>query len=176
MKYTISSLGRRAAALALAALMLIPPVFASAAVEAKLTTKRAVTQGLTYINTISQHPSTGRTESYALELDPDSQVQAIMLQSSGTIYASSTINGAIKQAQQQGWRVLGAMNTDYFSTATGVPMGLSIEDGVYKSSPEGFGTIAVVGGAMEYISAPEITMTLTHDNTGEATVIPHFNK
>ena len=121
MRYTISSLGRRAAALALAALMLIPPVFASAAGEAKLTTKRAVTQGLTYINTISQHPSTGRTESYALELDPDSQVQAIMLQSSGTIYASSTINGAIKQAQQQGWRVLGAMNTDYFSTATGVP-------------------------------------------------------
>ena len=56
--------------------------------------------------------------------------------------------------------------TDYFSTATGVPMGLSIEDGVYKSSPEGFGTIAVVDGAMEYISAPEITMTLTHDNTG----------
>ena len=53
MKYTISSLGRRAAALALAALMLIPPVFASAAGEAKLTTKRAVTQGLTYINTIN---------------------------------------------------------------------------------------------------------------------------
>ena len=176
MRYTISSLGRRAAALALAALMLIPPVFASAAGEAKLTTKRTVAQGLTYINTISQHPSTGRTESYALELDPDSQVQAIMLQSSGTIYASSTVNGAIKQAQQQGWRVLGAMNTDYFSTATGVPMGLSIEDGVYKSSPEGFGTIAVVDGSMEYISDPEITMTLTHDNTGDETVIPHFNK
>ena len=53
MRYTISSLGRRAAALALAALMLIPPVFASAAGEATLTTKRAVTQGLTYINTIN---------------------------------------------------------------------------------------------------------------------------
>ena len=176
MKYNVSSLGRRAAALALALLLSVPPVFASSAGEPKLITRLELAQGLTYVNTISQHPSTGRTESYALELSPDSGIQAIMLQSSGTVYASATVAGAVKQAQQRGWQVLGAINTDYFSTATGVPMGLSIEDGVYKSGAEGFGTIAVTDNGMEYVSDPQITMTLTHQGTGQVTDIPHFNK
>ena len=93
MKYNVSSLGRRAAALALALLLSVPPVFASSAGEPKLTTRLELAQGLTYVNTISQHPSTGRTESYALELSPDSGIQAIMLQSSGTVYASATVAG-----------------------------------------------------------------------------------
>ena len=94
MKYNVSSLGRRAAALALALLLSVPPVFASSAGEPKLITRLELAQGLTYVNTISQHPSTGRTESYALELSPDSGIQAIMLQSSGTVYASATVAGA----------------------------------------------------------------------------------
>ena len=176
MNNKVSSLGRRAAALALALLLSIPPVSASSAGEPKLTTRLELAQGLTYVNTISQHPSTGRTESYALELSPDSGVQAIMLQSSGTIYASATVAGAVKQAQQRGWRVLGAINTDYFSTATGVPMGLSVEDGVYKSGAEGFGTIAVTDSGVEYVSDPQIAMALTHQGTGQVTDVPHFNK
>lgn len=176
MRHTISTLSRQAAALALALILTIPPVFASAAGEQQLRTQRTILSGLTYINTISQHPSTGRTESHALELSPDSDVQAIMLQSSGTVYASATISAAVKQAQQQGWRVLGGINTDYFSTATGVPMGISIENGVYRSSAGSFGTIAVTEEGMTYIQDPQVTMTLTHDSTDQAIQIPHFNK
>lgn len=173
-KYTKPSLLRRISALALAAVLALPTVYASAG-EKKLQTSQTLVDGLDYINTITYHSESGRTESFALELSPDSDAWAIMLQGSDTIYSGATINKAIEHAQEKGYHVLGAINTDFFSYATGVPMGIVIEDGVYKSSPEGRTALTITDGTFELVEAPEITITLTTE-ASEQVALTHLNK
>ncbi|MBR4099294.1 MAG: phosphodiester glycosidase family protein [Clostridium sp.] len=175
MKHSFSRSVRRAVSLALAAVFTLPTVYASAGTK-KLATSVALTDDLTYINTITQHDSAGRVESFALELSPDSDITPIMLQSSGTMYAASTIAKAVDQAQRLGYHVLGAINTDYFSSSTGVPQGVSIENGVYKSSPEGNPAITVEAGELSYTSAPQVSITLTNRDSDEEIILTHFNK
>ena len=51
------------------------------------------------------------------------------------------INSIVSYAQKLGYNVLAAMNTDFFSMSTGVPLGIVIENGVYKCSPEGYPSV-----------------------------------
>ena len=129
MRHTVS-LPRRAAAFLLACLLLLPTAYATAG-ERKIQTSTQIVDGLTYKNTVTDNGGS-RVESFALELDPDSEARAIMLQGSSTIYAGASINKAVSSAQEMGYHVLAAINTDFFSMATGVPLGIVIEDGVYK--------------------------------------------
>ena len=86
MKYpNLHDLSKRAAALVLTAALLVPSAFASAGTT-RLSTSRTLADGLTYINTISEHPSSGRIESFSFQLEPGSDVTPIMVQSSGTIF------------------------------------------------------------------------------------------
>ena len=107
---------RRAAAFFLALLLAAPPVLADAG-ERKLQTTTQIVDGLTYYNTVTSNGGS-RVESFALELDPDSEARAIMLQGSSTIYAGASINKAVSSAQEMGYHVLAAINTDFFSMAT----------------------------------------------------------
>ena len=145
---------RRASALALAVLLALPTVHADAG-EEKLQTSIDLVDGLTYRNTITVHNSS-RTESHSLELAEDSSIVPILLQSAGTVYGSATINKAVSRAREMGYQVLGAINTDFFSTASGVPLGIVIEDGVYKSSAGTSGAICITDGEM-----PLMTETLS---------------
>ena len=99
-------------------------------------TTAQLADGLTYRNTVTVNGGS-RVESFALELEPDSDAQPILAQASGTIYGGASISYTISQAQAQGYHVLGAINTDFFSMSTGVPIGLVVEDGIYKSSNDG---------------------------------------
>ena len=94
-----SSVFRRTAALLLAAVLALPTVYAAAG-EQKLQTTSTLTDGLTYRNTVTVNNSS-RIESFSLELEPDSQVQPIMIQASGTVYGAATINRAVTQAQEK---------------------------------------------------------------------------
>ena len=120
MRHT-NSLPRRAAALFLALILLLPTVYAAAG-ERKLQTSAQIVDGLTYRNTVSVNGSS-RVESFSLELSRYSDARPILLQSAGTVYGAASINKAVSQAQEQGYHVLGAINTDFFSMSTGVPMG-----------------------------------------------------
>lgn len=166
---------RRCCALALAAALALPIGVSADQGEPRLTTVQTILDGLTYTNTVSEHPS-GRTESFTLELEEDGGVFPILLQSSGTIYGSATINAAVKQAQALGYQVLAAVNTDYFSTSTGVPMGIVIEDGVYKSDADGNPAMAVVDGGVVLCEAPEVSLTLTNEENDKKIVPNYFNK
>ena len=130
-----TSLPRRTAALFLAFLLLLPTAYATAG-ERKLQTTTEIVDGLTYRNTVTSNNGS-RVESFALELSPDSAAKPILLQGSGTIYAGASINKAVASAQEMGYHVLGAINTDFFSMSTGVPIGIVVEDGVYKYSTPG---------------------------------------
>ena len=165
---------RRAAAF-LVALALAVPVGYARAGDRKLRASSVLTDGLTYYNTITQNAS-NRIESFSLELSPASAAYPILLQGSGTIWGAATITKAVSYAQSLGYHVLGAVNTDFFSTASGVPIGMVIEDGVYKSSPEEEAAMAIVNGQVVLIDNPEITLTLTNTNTGNQVKPHHLNK
>lgn len=173
MNYTsVKNVLRRAAAFVLAGVLAMPTVFA-APEEQRLQTGSQLVDGLTYINTVSEKGGS-RVESFALELEPDTSVFPILAQGSGTVYGLATINKAVSNAQEQGFQVLGAINTDYFSTSTGVPMGIVIEDGVYKSSGNGRPAMAIDGGEVSFLDSVRVELTLAGE---EWVVAPdHFNK
>ena len=171
-----TTLPRRAAAFLLALLLALPAVYAdTGAGMRKLQTTTDIVDGLTYRNTVSVNGDS-RVESFSLELAPDSPARPILTQSAGTIYGAATINKAVSNAQEAGYHVLGAINTDFFSMSTGVPLGLVIEDGVYKASNDGENAMAIVDGGVSIIPSPVVAMSL-YNQTSDHSVIPHnFNK
>lgn len=174
MRHT-NSLPRRAAAFLLACALLLPTAYAAAG-ERKLQTTTRIVDGLTYKNTVTSNGGS-RVESFALELSPDSAVRTIMLQGSGTIYAGGSINKAVSSAQEMGYHVLGAINTDFFSMSTGVPLGIVIEDGVYKSGNEERNALAIdEDGSAAILDPPSVGMTLYNETTGASVVPDNFNK
>ncbi len=169
------SLLRRCCALALAAVLAVPVSVFAAWGDTRLESTHELLDGLTYTKTISEY-SPGRLASFTLELDKDSRVEPILIQSSGTIYGSASINAAVTQAQEMGYQVLAAVNTDYFSTATGVPQGIVIEDGVYKSDADGNPAMVVTKDGVKLCEQPQVALTLTN-NQNDAEIIPnYFNK
>ena len=173
-KTALPNLMRRGAALALAILMAVPTVYASAG-EKKLQTTSELVEGLTYRNTITVNNSS-RVESFSMELEEDSQAYPILLQASGTVYGAATINKAVSYAQELGYHVLGAINTDFFSTSSGVPIGIVIEDGIYKSSAEHESAMIITDGQVSLVESPSVTMTLTNQSTGKVVAPHHLNK
>ena len=173
-RFTIQSFPRRALALVLTAALLVPTALATAG-TAQLNTTQVLADGLTYRNTISNHSSAGRMESFSFELEPDSVVYPIMIQAAGTVYGAATINRAITTAQEMGYHVIGGINSDFFTMGSGIPNGISIEEGVYQSSSEGNNAIAMVDGQLQLVSDPQVTITVTNQRTGNSVNISHFN-
>lgn len=172
---TILNLPKRILALVLVVVLLIPPAFASAG-STQLSTTQTLADGLVYRNTVSNHSSAGRMESFSFELQPDSDVYPIMVQAAGTVYGQATINRAIRTAEEMGYHVVGGINSDFYTPGSGVPNGISIENGVYKSSPEGYNAIAMVDGALQLVTSPQVNITVTNQRTGESVTFSHFNK
>ncbi len=165
---------RRAAAFLLALLLAMPVIYADAG-ERKLQTSSEIVDGLTYRNTVTVN-SGSRVESFALELSPDSEAWPILRQGSETIYTGVTINRAVSNAQAAGYHVVGAINTDFFVMSNGVPLGIVIEDGVYKSSNTNENAMAIVDGRVVIVDRPTVSLSL-YDRASNITVVPnHFNK
>lgn len=174
MKHTATHFLRRAAAFTLAVLLALPTAYADAG-EKKLQTSADLTEGLTYRNTVTVNNSS-RVESFSMELSQDSDAYPIFLQASGTVYGAATINKAVSYAQSLGYHVLGAINTDFFSTSSGVPIGIVIEDGVYKSSAEQEDAILITDGQVTLCESPKVTMALNNQRTGSTVNPQHLNK
>jgi exopolysaccharide biosynthesis protein len=162
-----------------------------------------IANNLSYTNTISYINDTQRQESYALSLTGKGDAYPILM-ACDTIYGRLTIDQMISYAEGLGKNVLAAVNSDFFSMKTGVPMGLVVEDGIYKSSPECNTAVAFkADGSVCFSDSPEVTITLTNnggsgtadasatadaspsdtddttssgDRTGDTVTLTHFNK
>lgn len=174
MKTTLRTVPRRLAAFTLAVLLAVPSALAAAG-QQKLQTSIDILDSLTYRNTVTVN-NDSRVESFSLELEEDSDVYPILLQGTGTVYGAANINKAVSNAQAAGYHVVGAMNTDFFSMSSGVPMGIVIEDGVYKSCGKEENAMVITDGQVSVMGHPQVSLTLTNHTTG-STVTPHyFNK
>lgn len=141
-----------------------------------------LTKGLTFVNSIYTNPSYGREESFALELTPDSSVTPIVM-ACDTIYGGLTLSSCVAYAESQGYNVVAAVNADYFNSVK-VPLGMVVENGVYKSSPAGNPAVAFLpDGKIQVIAQPQVDITLTNHGSdtdaahnGQTVSLTHFNK
>ena len=172
MKQTsLRTLLRRAAALTLSVVLSLPMTARATPPTPLLTSTQTYLDGVSYVHTVGD-TAAGRIESYAVELPRTSRVEPILLQSSGTVYGGATIDKAIKLAEDQGLNVFAAINTDYFSTSTGIPLGIVIEGGVYKSDAADAPAMVIDSyGEVSLCPKPEVSLSLVNRTTGE-TVTP----
>lgn len=142
-----------------------------------------IANNLSFTDTISYIDGIQRQESYSLSLTGKGDAYPIIM-ACDTIYGSLTIEKMIAYAESQGRNVLAAINTDFFSMKTGVPLGLVVENGVYKSSPECHTAVAFkADGSVVFSNSPEVTITLLNNgsgtdmtNSGQTVTLTHFNK
>lgn len=174
MQKTISRALRRVTALVLILALTVSPALAAAGTR-KLHATTELVDGLSFQNTISTNNS-NRIESFSFELEKESEAQAILIQAAGTVYGAATINRAVSQGQSMGYQVLGAINTDFFATKTGVPLGISIENGVYKSCSVDEAAMTVADGVVSLVEDPKVNLFLVNNRSSQITVPQYFNK
>ena len=164
---------RRLLALLAAACLLLAPAYAAGSGDSVYTNTRQLSDNLTYTNTTYLHDSLGREEGFALTASPGGSVRPIVM-ACDTIYGSMPITSAADYASRLGYHVMGAVNTDFFSMSTGVPMGIVIEDGVLKSGSESRNALGIGSDGLAFVSE-DTDMSITLAGRQRVNV-HHFNR
>lgn len=168
---------KRLLCLILACLLLTTGVLAygSGTGEAVYTNRWSLASGFTYENAFSYNSSGSRNETFLIENKPGSSIYPIVL-ACDTIYGGMTITQMISYAEGLGYNVVGAINADFGYWETRIPCGMVVEDGIYKSSPEGNSAIGFTDGRAYASYKPEVYITLENDTQGSSVTTTHLNK
>ena len=163
--------------LILAALMLTTCALAYGAGtgEAVYTNRWNLASGFVYENAFSYGSTGSRNETFVVENAPGSSVYPIVL-ACDTIYGGMTITQMIDYAEGLGYNVVGAINADFGYWETRIPCGMVVEDGVYKSSPEGNSAIGFTNGRAYASYKPEVYITFENQTSGGSVTTTHLNK
>lgn len=130
--------------------------------------------GFAYNTTISLEDGGLRQESHSAITTPGAAVRPVVL-ACDTIYGTLNLDRVLRYAAELGYQVLGGINSDFFMPSTGVPLGIAVEGGVLRSSPEGYPAVVFDGeGRAEILDHAEIAMTM--DVNGHTVTVDHFNK
>jgi exopolysaccharide biosynthesis protein len=179
--------GRLGTAAALIALALALNITAAALGAGRIvyTNTRRLADNLIFTDTVSWNDDVGREESYSLNLTGAGEAYPIIM-ADDTVYGGMTISQMTQYAASQGLNVLAAVNTDFFSMQTGIPIGIAVEDGEYISSPGPvpFSTVSFDGaGSVRFSKNAAVTIALSNDgselnpeNIGKSVDVINFNK
>jgi exopolysaccharide biosynthesis protein len=149
------------------------------------TQTRKLADNLVFSDTVSWDDGVGRQEGFALTLTGPGEVSPIIM-ADDTVYGSLTISQMTQYAASSGYNVIAAVNTDFFSTQTGVPIGVAVQDGEYISSPgpAPFSTVSIGEDGGVHISK-DVSVTINlfnggseknQDNAGKSAQLVNFNK
>jgi len=191
---------KKAAALVLAATMLFGSISVASAAgtgtgSVQYSDTTELTEGFSYRDDVSFNQNGKRVETYSVEISPDSEVKPIVV-ACDTIYGGMTLSRVIKYATELGYNVLGGINSDFFWSESKTPIGAVIEEGIYKSSPEGENVFAFTSNSAVVKTTPNITINLKNNgksedfdpitgsllgpdivtNQGKSVKVSHFNK
>ena len=152
------------------ALILILSLFVATAAYAAgdivYTNTRLLADNLEYTNTIAWDSEDGRTESFAIRMTGAGDAYPIVMKGD-TIYGGFKISNMVNYAESQGKNVLAVLNTDFFAD-NAVPIGIVIEDGVYKSSANGRNAVTFgYDGSVNIIEAPDVRISLLNYGNAE---------
>jgi len=145
------------------------PISAQALGSSYYTSTQMLTDNLQYVNTIYYGDSSGRGESFALVMTGPGEAYPIVMKND-TIYGTFKMATMVSYAQSLGKNLIAAVNTDFFSTDSGVPIGIVIEDGIYKSSPNNRNAVCFgYDGSISIIEPASVTMRLQNNGGGKST-------
>ncbi len=157
--------------LILLALSCVLPAFAAEAAAHTVITQLGDGLTLTQLNSLS---GSIRRQQFTLEYEPDGSVQPLVLYGD-TIYGKSTVESVVQYAQDQGYHVLAAVNSDFFSMATGVPVGMTIQDGRLVGSDGSWNAIGFLEDGTAIMGRPELSITITTED-GDTIPVHALNK
>ncbi len=104
----------------------------------------------------------GKTQkSYIFEYKPGGGVAPI-INYGKKVYGMDRLSALVKDAAEDGLHILGAVNGDFYSMQTGVPMGVMIEDGELISTDNGNYALGFLPDGSAIIGKPEIGVSFTN--------------
>ncbi len=157
--------------LVLLALSCVVPALAADTSAHTVTTQLGDGLTLTQLNSLT---SGSRRQQFTLDYTPGGSVKPLVLYGD-TLYGKSTIETVVDYAESQGHRVLAAVNADYFSMATGVPTGMTIQDGRLVTSDGGWNAFGFLADGTAILGKPELQITIT-TSTGRTIPVHALNK
>lgn len=140
------------------------------------TTGEVIAPGLEAISAVYAGANGAMQAGYSLELSPDSQVYPIMM-ACDTMYGGMDLETAVAYTRQQGYNVVAAVNTAFFTGAS-VPIGIVVEEGRLRSAGDGMNAMAIMQDGSYYASAgPRVRFRLSSSLWGEeALELQYLNK
>lgn len=133
-----------------------------------------VGEGLHYIRTEGKNAS-GLQRANILSYRPNTGVSPIMTYVGDQLYGSkSTIMNAVKHLESQGKRVIGGANADFFVMASGIPIGLVIDEGELISSDAWQYAVGFKQDGTAVMGRP--TMSMKVSGASGAVSVSYFNK
>ncbi len=129
-------------------------------------------EGTTLIQNNLYNGTHKQSEKYVL-YTPNTSVYPIMYYGN-RLYGRSTIETVTANLEKEGYRVHAAINADFFSYNTGLPLGMLINDGIIDASCTTENAVAFYEDGTAYIGTPAFSASMT---VGENTYkIDHVNK
>lgn len=150
--------------LALAASAL--PFAALAAGPLTYTVRTDLGQGLTLTQGNGYTDAGKLRQLFTLDYTPGGNVRPLVLY--GTyINGKSTIGTVVAYAESMGYRVLAAVNSDFFFMGSGVPTGMTIQNGRLASSDGGWNAVGFFEDGTAIAGTPKLSITLTGPDGAE---------
>lgn len=171
----MKSMLRRAAALLLSAMLLVPTALASDALGSRIYSYTLnICQNTTLTREVMWSASRKdlRTENY-VTYQPSASVSP-QVSFGSSVLAMQTVTSMAKDLEKDGDRVLSGINGDYFVMATGNPLGLLVTDGVLRSSASYLNALGFKADGTAVIGKPDLT--LRADFKGYSLKISEINK
>ncbi len=113
------------------------------------------------VQTTLAHELSGLQEERYIEWGPDSQIQAIVASSSALYGGAFTLNTLLQRMQSQGKEVVAALNGDFFTVSTGVPLGIVITDGIIRASDNYQWAVGFPAAGGAFISKSPMSIVMT---------------
>ncbi|MBR5537232.1 MAG: phosphodiester glycosidase family protein [Clostridia bacterium] len=148
--------------LILLALSCVIPAFA--ADEDARTVQTVLGDGLT-LTRLNSYLGGVRRQQFTLDYEPGGTVQPLVLYGD-TLYGKSTVTQVVEYARGQGYHVLAAVNSDFFFTGSGIPTGMTVQDGVLVTSDGSWNAVGFFEDGTAMAGTPGLKLTLvTEDGT-----------
>lgn len=173
----MKSIIRKFLSLSLAVVLAAAPLnaFASDALGDDLTSSSVEVNERTELNAgtfWSNTYSDLRQENYVV-YSPNARVKPIV---SGGDYTTqlTTVSTAAKKLEARGYRVVAGINGDYYDTATGIPLGSMITEGVLRNASSEYYAIGFRDDGSTVMGKPSLRITAQSDY-GRSLTVTAFN-
>lgn len=161
----------RAIALALSLLFVLPalPARSSAAAAKSIREVTELAPDLVLTRENSRSESGVFRQSFLLDYSPNSTVTPVVLYGQ-YLNGKSPIQTVIEYARNEGYEVVAAVNGDYFFTGSGVPTGMTVQNGRLCSSDGAWNAVGFLEDGTAVVGAPRLSITLTLPDGSEMPV------